>query len=210
MWPHLCLAFSFYIAWIVPIIRPHLCYLRDVYEKSLTCVNASFERTEIHLFLICYIGSAEIWNDLRGWQLLRAVNAKRIAVFTEYFFLKSTQRIINGTVKESESLRAIDFATKIVKCSSLQAWDIGCLFFVFARSLRSFIMSRSHSDTMLFVRFTVRRYWWGNFRLDLANTERKVPIWFHITAARAGDADISPSYQFNYCCHGSVVHGKGQ
>lgn len=71
---------------------------------------------------------------------------------------KSTQRIINGTVKESESLRAIDFATKIVECSSLQAWDIGCLFFVFARSLRSFIMSRSHSDTMLFVRFAVRRY----------------------------------------------------
>lgn len=32
------------------------------------------------------------------------------------------------------------------------------VFFVFARSLRSFIMSRSHSDTMLFVRFTVRRY----------------------------------------------------
>lgn len=29
-------------------------------------------------------------------------------------------------------------------------------------------------------------------------------------AARAGGADISPAYQFNYCCHGSQALGKGQ
>lgn len=45
-----------------------------------------------------------------------------------YFFLKSIKRIVNGTVTEPKSLRAIEFATKIVKFSSLQAWDIGVFF----------------------------------------------------------------------------------
>lgn len=70
----------------LPIIRPHLCCHRNVFEKSLFWKNWN----SLHLFLICY--SAEIWNDPRVWQLLRAVNAKRIVVFTEYFFLKTRVR----------------------------------------------------------------------------------------------------------------------
>jgi len=65
-------------------MSPHAASEKSM--KSIACANPSFKRTEINVFSYLLY---RFWNSWFGNRLLRAVNAKRIAVSREIFFPQS-------------------------------------------------------------------------------------------------------------------------